>query len=194
MLNRLCFCMIVPELAQLEGFAYTAMNSVYHAALTFVGQNMGARQMKRVEEGVRVGMKAGLAISVFLVAAILIFGEGLMRIFTQTEYIVNTGVRMMRILAVGYVAMAVTQSLSGVMRGAGDTMPPMWISLITTVIVRVPIAYLWAHLTKTPELPDGSPDSIYASLLISWVLGAVLSIIVYRMGRWREKGMLVGKA
>ena len=179
---------------RVDGFAMMPNFTFGMAMTTYVGQNIGARQMKRVEEGVKVGMQAGLAISVVLVSAILIFGEGLMRIFTQTEYIVNTGVRMMRILAVGYVAMAVTQSLSGVMRGAGDTMPPMWISLITTVIVRVPIAYLWAHLTKTPELPDGSPDSIYASLLISWVLGAVLSIIVYRMGRWREKGMLVGKA
>jgi len=80
------------------------------------------------------------------------------------------------------------------MRGAGDTMPPMWISLITTVIVRVPIAYLYAHLTKSPELPNGSPDSIYVSLLISWLLGAVLTTIVYRMGRWREKGLLVNRS
>jgi Na+-driven multidrug efflux pump len=48
--------------------------------------------------------------------------------------------RMMRILAAGYIAMAVTQVLLGVMRGAGDTMTPMWISLITTIALRVPIA------------------------------------------------------
>ncbi len=177
---------------RVDGFAMMPNFTFGMAMTTYVGQNMGARQMKRVEEGVRVGMRAGLAISVVLVAAILIFGETLMRLFTQTEYIVTTGVRMMRILAVGYVAMAITQSLSGVMRGAGDTMPPMWISLITTVIVRVPIAYIWAAATKSSAMPSGSPDAIYASLLISWVLGAVLTVIVYRMGRWREKGLLTG--
>ena len=62
---------------------------------------------------------------------------------------------MMRILAVGYVAVAVTQTLSGVMRGAGDTMTPMWISMVTTVLIRVPLAYGLVYLTKTPQLPQG---------------------------------------
>ena len=96
---------------------------------------------------------------------------------------------MLRILALGYVAMAVTQSLSGVMRGAGDTMTPMWISIITTVVIRMPIAYLWAALTKTEALPNGSPDSIFCSLLISWVLGAVLTFFAFKKGAWRNKGL-----
>ncbi|MDD7647857.1 MAG: MATE family efflux transporter, partial [Ruminococcus bromii] len=82
-----------------------------------------------------------------------------------------------------YVAMAVTQILSGVMRGAGDTMTPMWISLITTVVIRVPIAYGLAALTH-------SPDSLFISLLTSWVMGAVLTTIAYRMGRWKKKSII----
>ncbi len=64
-----------------------------------------------------------------------------MGIFTDTEALVELSMNMMRILAVGYIAMAVTQSLSGVMRGAGDTVTPMWISIIQTIIIRVPLAY-----------------------------------------------------
>lgn len=73
-----------------------------------------------------------------------------MGIFTSTTELVDLSFYMMRILAVGYIAMAVTQSLSGVMRGAGDTMTPMWISLFTTVVVRVPVAYGISWLTRTP--------------------------------------------
>jgi len=87
---------------------------------------------------------------------------------------------MMRILALGYVAMAVTQSLSGVMRGAGDTMTPMWISIITTVIIRTPIAYILAAITH-------SPSSLFISLLVSWVCGALLTAFFYRRGAWRKK-------
>ena len=174
---------------RVDGFAMMPNFTFGMAMTTYVGQNIGAKLMKRVDEGVKVGLTAGVAISVVLVSAILIFGEGLMRMFTSTEEVIQLGVRMLRILAVGYIAMAITQSLSGVMRGAGDTMTPMWISVITTVIVRMPLAYLWAGLTKTESLPNGNPDAIFCSLLIAWVLGAVLTFLAYKKGAWRSKSL-----
>lgn len=86
--------------------------------------------------------------------------------------------------------MAVTQSLSGVMRGAGDTMTPMWISLITTVILRVPVAYGIAYLTRSDLYPTGRPESTFISLLVSWTLGAVITTIFYKKGKWRQKGLV----
>jgi len=68
-------------------------------------------------------------------------------------------------------------------------MTPMWISVITTVIIRMPIAYLWAALTKTEAMPNGSPDCLFFSLLISWVLGALLTIFAYKKGTWRNKAL-----
>ena len=156
------------------------------AMTTFVGQNVGARRLDRVQEGVKKGLAAGVAIAAILVAAILIFGENLMRMFTTTEEVVQLGVHMMRILAVGYIAMAVTQSLSGVMRGAGDTLTPMWISFVTTIVIRMPLAYGIAYLTRSETLPNGTPDSVFISLLIAWVMGAVLTSVFYRRGKWRK--------
>ena len=75
------------------------------------------------------------------------------------------------------------------MRGAGDTMTPMWISLITTVIIRVPIAYGISWMTRTPELPHGRFECIAVSLLISWLIGAVLTIFFYSKGKWRNKAI-----
>ena len=95
----------------------------------------------------------------------------------------------MKILAVGYIAMAVTQSLSGIMRGAGDTITPMWVSLITTVLLRVPVAYGISYLTRTPELPFGRCECIQISLLCSWVIGALLTAFFYRMGKWKNKAI-----
>lgn len=168
---------------RVDGFAMMPNFTFGTATTTFTGQNIGAGKLKRVEEGTKDGLKIGFAVSVVLVAAILLFGRYLMEMFTSTPEVVDTGMHMMRILAVGYVAMAVTQILSGVMRGAGDTMTPMWISLITTVVIRVPIAYGLAALTH-------SPDSLFISLLTSWVMGAVLTTIAYRMGRWKKKSII----
>ncbi len=75
------------------------------------------------------------------------------------------------------------------MRGAGDTMTPMWISLITTVCVRVPIAYGISWLTKTPQLPNGNSDCIYISLLLSWLIGAAVTGFFYRKGKWKNMGL-----
>jgi len=85
--------------------------------------------------------------------------------------------------------MAVTQSLSGVMRGAGDTMTPMWISLITSVAFRIPLAYGISFLTRTPELPFGRCECIQISLLLTWVLGAVITAFFYRRGKWKTKAI-----
>ena len=112
-----------------------------------------------------------------------------MMIFTDTTELVNLSVRVMRILAAGYIAVAVTQSLSGVMRGAGDTVTPMVISLITTIVIRVPVAYGLSYLTRTPDLPVGRFESIPDSLLICWLMGAVLTTIFYKVGRWKKTSL-----
>ena len=117
---------------------------------------------------------------------ILIFGKQLMGIFTDTTELVELSRQMMGIIAAGYIAMAVTQSLSGIMRGAGDTLTPMWISLFTTVGVRVPLAYLLVHLSKTPELPLGDRKYVYVSLLCSWLLGAAVTLFFYLKGKWKK--------
>lgn len=125
--------------------------------------------------------------SAVITGLILLFGRHLMGIFTSTEELVSLSANMMAILAVGYIAMAVTQSLSGVMRGAGDTMTPMWISVFTTVVVRVPLAYGIAYMTRTPALPEGRYECIWISLLCSWVLGAAITLAVYWKGKWGGK-------
>ncbi len=174
---------------RVDGFAMMPNFSFGTAMTTYAGQNVGAKRYDRVEQGAKQGTLIAVGVSAVITAAILVFGKYLMAIFTTTSELVTLSANMMKILAVGYIAMAVTQSLSGVMRGAGDTMTPMWISLITTVLIRVPLAYGISYLTRTPELPTGDYRCIFISLLSSWVLGAVITAICYRWGKWKEKGL-----
>lgn len=174
---------------RVDGFAMMPNFSFGTTMTTYAGQNVGAKQLDRVKEGAKQGTAIAMAVSATITILILIFGKYLMEIFTSTTELVNLSVHMMRILAVGYIAMAVTQSLSGVMRGAGDTMTPMWISLFTTVIVRVPVAYGISWLTRTPELPNGRSECIFVSLLLSWTLGAVVTFVCYQRGKWKKKAI-----
>ena len=174
---------------RVDGFAMMPNFSFGTAMTTYAGQNVGAHELERVDEGAKQGTFIAMGVSAAITALILIFGKYLMGIFTDTSELVDMSMRMMRILAVGYVAMAVTQSLSGVMRGAGDTMTPMWISLITTVAIRVPVAYGIAYLTRSEQYPGGRCESIFFSLLFSWTLGAVVTFICYRWGKWKQKAI-----
>jgi len=174
---------------RVDGFVMMPNFSFGAAMTTYAGQNIGAGDVKRVDQGTKAGMKLGVAVSSVLCVLILIFGRYLMQMFTNTPELINMAMHMMSIIAVGYIAMGVTQILSGIMRGAGDTVTPMWISIITTVIIRVPTAYILAHLSRTAALPAGNPDSLFWSLLISWVSGAVLTAIFFKKGSWRKKGI-----
>ena len=174
---------------RVDGFAMMPNFSFGSAMTTFAGQNIGARRMDRVDQGTKDGVKIAVGVAATITVFLLLFGHYLMNVFTDTPELVRLSMRMMRILAVGYVAMAVTQCLSGVMRGAGDTMTPMWISLITTVGLRVPTAYGIAYLTRSELYPTGRPESVFVSLLVSWTLGALITTVYYRKGSWKSKGI-----
>lgn len=174
---------------RVDGFAMMPNFSFGTAMTTYSGQNVGAKEYERVHKGAVQGTLIAAGTSAVITGLILIFGKYLMGIFTNTSDLVTLSANMMKILAVGYIAMAITQSLSGVMRGAGDTMTPMWISLVTTVAIRVPLAYGIAWLTRTESLPNGRYECIWGSLLTSWVLGALFTVYYYLVGKWKNKGL-----
>ena len=177
---------------RVDGFAMMPNFSFGTALTTYAGQNVGAGKYDRVPKGAKQGTLMAVACSTILTIVILIFGKNIMGLFSNGDdapAVVAMSYELMKILAVGYIAMAVTQSLSGVMRGAGDTVTPMWISLITTVAIRVPIAYGISFLTRTAELPYGQKECIQISLLASWLIGALLTAFFYRLGKWKNRAI-----
>lgn len=174
---------------RVDGFAMMPNFSFGTAMTTYSGQNVGAKKMDRVMLGAKQGTLMAVGCSAVITSIILLFGKHLMGVFTTTTELVDLSMHVMRILAVGYIAMGVTQSLSGTMRGAGDTVTPMWISLFSTILIRVPMAYGISFLTRTTELPYGRCECIPISLLLSWVMGAVLTTIFYRRGKWKSKAI-----
>jgi putative MATE family efflux protein len=174
---------------RVDGFAMMPNFSFGTALTTYAGQNVGAGLYDRVTKGAKQGTLMAVCCSATITGVLLVFGKSLMKVFTDTAELVEMSYYLMMILAVGYIAVAVTQSLSGIMRGAGDTMTPMWISLITTVAIRVPIAYGISYLTRTAELPYGRSECIQISLLSSWVIGAILTAIFYAAGSWKKKAI-----
>ena len=175
---------------RVDGFVMLPAFSFGIAMTTYAGQNIGAGKVDRIIMGAKQGTLFAMSVSAVLSLLIVIFGRPLMGIFTKTEALIDISYHVMLILVAGYIAVEVTQCLSGLMRGAGDTITPMWIAIFTSVIFRVPAAYILVNLSKTPELPQGNFYMMSTSLLCTWLLGAVINVIVFRMGRWKNKSIV----
>ena len=174
---------------RVDGFAMMPNFSFGQAMSVYTGQNVGAAKYDRVGLGTKQGTIIAVSCSAVITCVLLFLNKFLFGIFTDTAELIDLAGRMMRLMAVGYLGVAITQSLGGVMRGAGDTVSPMWISIISTVFLRVPVAYVMAHFTASEAWPHGHPFSLSASLLISWVLGPVMSCVVFKRGKWKKTMM-----
>ena len=186
---------------RVDGFAVLPAFTFGLAISTYIGQNLGAKKTERLKPGERAALMLAMGTSMVIVLALLLFGKQLIEIFINQEStdpdvyrkVVYLGGRGLKILAAGYIAMGITQIYGGILRAAGDTVSTMVISLITTVVVRVPLAYALAHFNASPEWPNGHPDALFISLLVSWLLGALLVYLRYRQGKWKNINLVDGK-
>ncbi len=179
---------------RVDGFAMLPNFTFGLAVSTYIGQNLGAGRRERLKSGERASLALALSISGAIVLALVLFGRQFIAFFINQEntdplvyqMVVELGGRGLRILALGYLAMAITQIYGGILRAAGDTVSSMVISLVTTVAIRVPLAYALAWFTRSDEWPHGHPDALFLSLLVCWLLGALLTYLRYRQGKWKS--------
>ena len=181
---------------RVDGYAMLPNFSFGQAMGTYAGQNVGAGRLDRLKPGTRQGTAMTVLTALILVPVIIWLGPSLMDLFApgNTE-LINLAMGMLRILAVGYIAVGVTQSLQGVIRGAGDTTSPMWITIFTTVFMRIPLAYGLVALTRKMGAPLLTQEKmIFVSLLSIWIMGALITTAVYFKGNWRKKIPTFGSA
>jgi Na+-driven multidrug efflux pump len=191
------FVAVNSAVMKIDGFAMVPSQTFNMVASTFTGQNIGAGKIDRVAKGSKIVLLISFLFACLIIGIILLFGMNLMRMFVndpanpdRVEKILEVGLQMMRIMVWGYILMAFSQTLGGIMRGAGDTVATMWITLITTVVIRVPLTYLMIHLSKTDEYPGGQPNMVYLTMLIGFGLNTLISFIYFRTGKWKTKGVV----
>lgn len=183
---------------RVDGYCMLPNFSFGQAMGTYAGQNVGAGRLDRVKSGTRQGTLMSLLTALVLTPVIVLCGPWLMELFAPPTVngvlseanvkLVEMSMGMMYILAPGYVAMSVTQSFQGVLRGAGDTMSPMWITFATTVIMRIPLAYSMVYLAKRGGASVLTQQKlVFVSLLACWLAGLVITCIVFLKGRWRKR-------
>jgi len=170
--------------SRIDQFSFMPAMSVSLAVSALVGQNMGAGREDRVAWAVRSSMlmSAGLTSVVSLVA--ILFPASLLSIFTTDPQVLAAGGEYLRIAALGYVPFALMFAFTGVLRGAGDTIATMFITLGTMWLVRVPLA---TYLSRSPAL---GIRGVWWAIFISQLMGLSLNYMYYRSGRWKKAAVV----
>jgi len=171
--------------SRLDSFASMPAMAFATALSTFVGQNIGANKIDRVRKGFLMTLGTTGIISVFVSIVLYFFGRELISMFTADQNVIEIGYRYLVIVSSFYILFSSMFAVHGLLRGAGDTLVPMFITLIALWLLRIPLSY---YLSR-PDMGLGA-DGIWWGIPIAWCFGFIISFIYYKTGRWKKKKVI----
>jgi putative MATE family efflux protein len=165
--------------SRLDQFGFMPAMSIGIAISAVAGQNMGAGRFDRVASAVRwsAGLAAGLTALVTAVA--MLRPNWLMGLFTDDPKVLEVAAGYLWYMGPTYIPFALMFVYGGVIRGAGDSMPPLIFSVIALWGARVPLAYFLSR--------SMGANGIWLGIGLSATLGVVMHYVYYATGRWKRK-------
>ena len=149
------------------------------ALAAFCGQNIGAGKLDRVKKGVRFTMYTNIFLGLLTFAAVYLFGDEMMRVFTKDADVVAIGKEYLLIIGGFFIVHGALNVYNGALRGAGDTLFPMLTSLVCLWLIRIPLAYyLSSWLGRS---------GIWWAIGISITIGLIVTFVYYKMGFWKRR-------
>jgi len=157
------------------------------AAAAVAGQNLGARNPDRAEAAVHIAARYGLAAALFVGFFFLVIPRQLLAIFGMHDpVVVEIGVLLLRTLSLSGLFITVALTYTGGLQGTGDTKSPLYISLISQILVPIGICFVIRH-TGTLQ-----PIDIWLAILTGHITRCVLSVVRFNQGGWRTITVNVG--
>lgn len=168
---------------RLDAFAWLPMMCIGMANTTFVGQNLGAGNIERAKRGTKTAVLLAYAGTAVIVAALMLFADDALKLFNSDPDVIRYGRMFILYMSPFYIPFCASQIYAGALRGAGNSLPPMLITISSFVIFRQ--AYLFIG-TKFIE----GPLFVGLSYPAGWLLSSTLMYIVYKRGAWEKTALL----
>jgi Na+-driven multidrug efflux pump len=166
---------------QLFSFITWTSIGLMAAAAAVGGQNLGAGKPERTVQGVQTAAGMALGVAVLVGSLFLLIPNQLLGVFGMTDpTTVQISVQLLRYLTVSGLFVCVALAYTGGLQGTGDTKGPMYISIVSQVVI--PLGICWI----VQEWRGLSPGDIWLAIVMGHVARATLSIFRFRQGKWRE--------
>ena len=158
------------------------------AAAAVAGQNLGAGQPQRSAAAVHLAARFGLAGAAIVGFFFLFFPRQLLAVFgMQDPAVVEIGVELLHVLSVSGLLIAVALTYTGGLQGTGDTKSPLYISLVSQILVPLGICFV---IQRTGTL---QPMHIWIAILVGHATRCVLSVLRFNQGKWRGIQVRIGE-
>jgi putative MATE family efflux protein len=168
--------------SKIDSFASMPIMNFGAAISTFVGQNIGANKPERVKKGLNTTLIMSTIMSMGISATLVLLGKPLVGIFTNEPQVIVEGANYINIVAPFYFVVGGMFIINGVHRGAGEAIFPMIISILSLWLIRIPAAYFLSSVLGS--------NGIWWSIPAGWTFGAIVTVIYYRSGRWKNKSIV----
>ncbi len=157
------------------------------SAAAVAGQNLGARHPDRANEAVHIAARYGLSVAIFVGLLFALLPRQLLAIFGMHDpVVVDIGVQLLRVLSVSGLFITVALAYTGGLQGTGDTKSPLYISMISQILVPLGICLV---IQQTGKL---DPIDIWLAILAGHATRCVLSVLRFRQGQWRQITVTIG--
>lgn len=165
----------------IEAVAFLPGIGFAQAATTLVGQNLGARLPHMAKKYSNQALIIGLIIMGFLGVTYWVFPGIWMRIFSNDAGVIEYGILFCKFAAVLQIPLAATMILAGSLRGAGQTRWVMYVTIIGTWFVRVPVAYLFGNYYGYGIF------FIWLAMPLDWTVRAILMLAKFYSHKWSSE-------
>ena len=165
---------------RIDQFILLPMQSISMASTTFVGQNIGHRDLERTEKGIRTAVMLSIVVPGILIGLVVIFCAPLIKIFNDDPGVVEYGVMFIRLISPFYLIICFNQIYAGALRGAGDAKAPMFIMLFSFVLFRQLYLAIGTQFINTEWFVGlGYPAG--------WAMCSTLQLLYYYKSKWRDR-------
>ena len=162
---------------RMDGFFWPISGALGIAAMTFVGQNFGAKKPERIRQSVKAGLVLHFGMSIVFGILLYLFRYPFVRLFTDDLQVQQQGALVVSYLAAAYPAFSCIEIFSSSIRGTGNAIKPTIITLLAVCLLR--IAFL---LVVT--FPHTTHLSIALCYPVTWIAASVAFALYYKLGKW----------
>ncbi len=164
--------------SNIENFIYMPMNAIGVAATTFVSQNKGAEEYERIDKGFKYSVFLVTAVGLVLGITVLVLGKPLLHLFTNEEEVVMFGMQRMMIIATLYFICGIMEVVGGTIRGMGEGIIPMLVSVAGVCGIRIFWIFIIWPLNRTLV-------TLFVSYPLSWFVTSMTMYIYFKAAKKR---------